>query len=46
MNLVWGSKLMTENGIIMNNQMDDFSTPGKPNAFNLWPSPNNYISAC
>lgn len=30
-------------GIIYNNQMDDFSTPNKPNYFDLQPSVANYI---
>jgi gamma-glutamyltranspeptidase/glutathione hydrolase/leukotriene-C4 hydrolase len=29
-------------GIIMNDEQDDFSTPGKVNAFGLAPSPYNY----
>ncbi|KAG7091044.1 hypothetical protein E1B28_010104 [Marasmius oreades] len=29
-------------GVILNNQMDDFSVPGTPNIFGLWPSPYNY----
>ncbi|KAL1696251.1 gamma-glutamyltranspeptidase [Schizophyllum commune] len=31
-----------ETGIIMNNEMDDFSIPGHPNLFGLYPSPYNY----
>lgn len=42
-NLVFGSLLMVEQfGIVLNNQMDDFTTqPGKPNAFGLTQSPRN-----
>jgi len=42
-NLVWGSKVMSRTGIILNNQMDDFSTPNKTNSFGIAPSPNNFI---
>jgi gamma-glutamyltranspeptidase / glutathione hydrolase len=43
-NLLFGSKLMVpETGIIMNNEMDDFSIPGSSNAFGYVPSPSNYI---
>lgn len=44
-NLSWGSKLMSRTGVIMNNQMDDFSTPNTTNAYGLRASPANYISA-
>ncbi|OLL26645.1 Gamma-glutamyltranspeptidase 1 [Neolecta irregularis DAH-3] len=30
-------------GIIFNDQLDDFSLPGHPNAFNLRPSPFNFL---
>ncbi|KAF9566795.1 gamma-glutamyltranspeptidase [Agrocybe pediades] len=42
-NLIFGSQVLDpETGIILNDEMDDFSTPGVPNAFGLWPSPFNY----
>ncbi|EEP79689.1 gamma-glutamyltransferase [Uncinocarpus reesii 1704] len=43
-NLYFGSKLMVpETGIIMNNEMNDFSIPGTDNAFGYRPSPSNYV---
>ncbi|TKX20357.1 glutathione hydrolase proenzyme [Elsinoe australis] len=43
-NLLFGSKLVVpETGIIMNNEMNDFSIPGVRNAFGFEPSPNNYV---
>lgn len=42
-NLHFGSKLMTPNGIVLNNEMDDFSSPGLTNAFGYEPSPANFI---
>lgn len=43
-NLLFGSQLMIpETGIIMNNEMNDFSIPGSSNAFGYVPSPANYI---
>ncbi|KAL1998429.1 hypothetical protein VTN02DRAFT_6193 [Thermoascus thermophilus] len=43
-NLLFGSRLMVpETGIIMNNEMNDFSIPGSSNAFGYIPSPANYI---
>ncbi|KAK7057202.1 gamma-glutamyltranspeptidase [Favolaschia claudopus] len=42
-NLIFGSEVLdSETGVILNDQMDDFSTPGTPNGFGLWPSPYNY----
>ncbi|KAF8893384.1 gamma-glutamyltranspeptidase [Infundibulicybe gibba] len=42
-NLIFGSQVLDpETGILMNDEMDDFSTPGTPNGFGLWPSPYNY----
>jgi gamma-glutamyltranspeptidase/glutathione hydrolase/leukotriene-C4 hydrolase len=44
-NLVFGSKFMsTSTGVIMNNEMDDFSSPNRSNAFNLPPSKANFIA--
>src|SRR5579871_4806897 len=43
-NLLFGSRLMVpETGLIMNNEMNDFSIPGASNAFGYVPSPANYI---
>jgi gamma-glutamyltranspeptidase/glutathione hydrolase len=43
-NLLWGSKLVVpETGVIMNNEMNDFSIPGVSNAFGYIPSPANYV---
>ncbi|KAK6371123.1 hypothetical protein LTR64_006371 [Lithohypha guttulata] len=43
-NLLFGSNLIVpETGVIMNNEMNDFSIPGSSNAFGYIPSPSNYI---
>ncbi|KAL9034468.1 MAG: hypothetical protein Q9214_007028 [Letrouitia sp. 1 TL-2023] len=43
-NLFFGSHIMVpETGVIMNNQMNDFSIPSTTNAFGYIPSPANYI---
>ncbi|KAJ3107195.1 hypothetical protein HDU97_004615 [Phlyctochytrium planicorne] len=43
-NLIFGARVMDKTtGIILNDEMDDFSIPGVPNAFGLPPSPYNFI---
>ncbi|PHH80599.1 hypothetical protein CDD80_858 [Ophiocordyceps camponoti-rufipedis] len=43
-NLLFGSQVMIpETGIVMNDQMNDFSIPGVSNGFGYIPSPSNYI---
>ena len=43
-NLIFGSRIMVpETGVIMNNEMNDFSIPGSSNAFGYVPSPFNYV---
>ncbi|GAB7353304.1 hypothetical protein MBLNU459_g3803t1 [Dothideomycetes sp. NU459] len=43
-NLLFGSRLMVpETGVILNNEMNDFSIPGTKNAFGFVPSPANYV---
>ncbi|QSZ31928.1 hypothetical protein DSL72_001497 [Monilinia vaccinii-corymbosi] len=44
LNLLFGSAVMVpETGVILNNEMDDFSIPDVPNFFGFVPSPMNYI---
>lgn len=44
-NLLFGAQIMTpDTGIILNNEMNDFSIPGVRNAFGYEPSPNNYVA--
>ncbi|KAH7018424.1 gamma-glutamyltranspeptidase [Microdochium trichocladiopsis] len=43
-NLIFGSRVMIpELGLVMNDQMNDFSIPGKTNAFGYLPSPANFV---
>ncbi|XP_014287636.1 glutathione hydrolase 1 proenzyme isoform X2 [Halyomorpha halys] len=43
-NTLFGSWFVSEStGILMNNQMDDFSTPGLVNSFGVYPSDTNFI---
>ncbi|GAB1313157.1 Glutathione hydrolase [Madurella fahalii] len=44
-NLFFGAKIMTpDTGIILNNEMNDFSLPNQNNSFGFPPSPANFIS--
>ncbi|KAJ3716028.1 gamma-glutamyltranspeptidase [Lentinula raphanica] len=43
-NNFWGSYLMTPNGVILNDEMGDFSSPGQINDFGFSASPANYIA--
>ncbi|CAG8685413.1 5429_t:CDS:10 [Gigaspora margarita] len=44
-NLIWGSRVLDPiTGILLNDEMDDFSIPGAPNHFGLRPSPYNFVA--
>ena len=44
LNTYFGSGVVSEStGILLNSQMDDFATPGRPNYYGLSPSESNYI---
>lgn len=40
--LPFGSRVITEHGIVLNDSMDDFSVADRPNHFGYEPSPANY----
>jgi gamma-glutamyltranspeptidase/glutathione hydrolase len=45
-NTAFGARVMDpKSGIILNNEMNDFSIPGSTNFFGFEPSPNNFIHA-
>ena len=44
-NLLWGCKYMSPHtGVVMNNQMNDFASPGVTSAYGVPPFPNNLIA--
>ncbi|GAB5586436.1 hypothetical protein Unana1_01336 [Umbelopsis nana] len=44
-NLIFGARIMDPvTGVILNDEMDDFSIPGIPNSFGLQPSVYNYVA--
>ncbi|XP_031627923.1 scoloptoxin SSD14-like isoform X2 [Contarinia nasturtii] len=42
-NTLFGCKIISRTGIILNDGMDDFSVPGQNNAYGVPPSPANFI---
>lgn len=42
-NTWFGSHVLTKNGILLNSEMGDFSSPGQPNFFDIPPSKMNFI---
>lgn len=43
-NYYFGSQIRTSSGVVLNNQMDDFSTPGSANIYGVAPSRANFIA--
>lgn len=43
-NYYFGSQIRTSSGVVLNNQMDDFSTPGSTNIYGVAPSRANFIA--
>ncbi|KAK8773578.1 hypothetical protein V5799_011889, partial [Amblyomma americanum] len=44
LNKEFGALAMSQStGVLLNNQMDDFATPGTRNSYGMLPSPTNYI---
>ena len=43
-NSFFGSCIMSQDGIILNNEMNDFSIPGTINFYGFEPAPENYIA--
>jgi gamma-glutamyltranspeptidase/glutathione hydrolase len=42
-NTLFGAKICSSEGVIMNNEMNDFSIPNVTNAFGYVPSPANFV---